>query len=84
MHSKLSFFLSSIYKFFNDEKIFDIILKDLEKISKNSKKKFTLINKPEYFKKNFFAYKRSIHNKNYLKKISNFLFNKFLKKNKLF
>ena len=72
--------LSSIYKFFNDEKIFDIILKDLEKISKNSKKKFTLINKPEYFKKNFFAYKRSIHNKNYLKKISNFLFNKFLKK----
>ena len=45
--------LSDIYNFFNDEKIFNIIYKDLEKISKGSKKKFTLINKPKYFKDRF-------------------------------
>ena len=72
--------LSGIYKFFNDEKIFNIIYKDLEKISKDSKKKFTLINKPKHFKHRFFAYKKSIHNNNYIKKISNFLFKKILKK----
>ena len=72
--------LLNIYKFFNDEKVFNIIYRDLEKISKKSKKKFTLINKPKYFKDSFFVYKKTIHGNNFIKKISNFLFKKFLKK----
>jgi len=72
--------LSDIYNFFNDKEIFDIINNKLDKISKNSKIRFSLLNKPKYFQKKFFPYKKSIHDNNYIKKISDLLFNKFLKK----
>ena len=72
--------LSDLYHFFNNKDIYEDLLNKLEVISEKSKKNFVIKNKPEIFKKNYYEYKRSIHSENLIKKISNYLYIKFLKK----
>ena len=72
--------LSMIYSFFNNEEVFEDLLKKLQKVSELSKNNYKIHNKPTNFKKDFYEYKRSVHNKNYLKRIANFFSNKLFKK----
>ena len=55
--------LSMIYSFFNNEEVFEDLLKKLQEVSELSKNNYKIHNKPTNFKKDFYEYKRSVHNK---------------------
>ena len=71
--------LSEIYNFFNNKAVFENLLAKLEKVSKLSKNNYVIHNKPNYFRKDFYEYKRSVHKNNFIKKISNFITKKIFK-----
>jgi hypothetical protein len=69
--------LSKIYSFFNQKDVYEDLLLKLEKVSLLSENNYFITNKPNKFKANFYAYKRSVHKNNLLKKLLNFVQNKF-------
>ncbi len=72
-------FISDLYNFFNDINQYEYILEKLLKLSKSSKLEFNLSKKPENFNKDYYAYKSTLHNKNFIKMTSNYLGKKFPK-----
>ena len=74
--------LTEIYNFFNQKETYQELLLRLEEVSKMSKKKFIIKNKPQNFKNEFFEYKRSIHQNNILKRLLNFINKKIYKNDK--
>ena len=71
--------LSELYSFFNNKEVFENLLLKLEKVSKSSKNDFKINNKPNHFKNNFYEYKKKVHNKNFFKKILNYVNKKIFK-----
>ena len=71
--------LSEIYNFFNNKDVFENLFLKLEKVSKLSKNNFVIDKMPNNFKKDFYEYKKSIHNKKFLKKFLNFANKKLFK-----
>tara|TARA_B100000795_G_scaffold123085_1_gene91661 strand:- start:450 stop:1250 length:801 start_codon:yes stop_codon:yes gene_type:complete len=68
----------NLYNFFNNEEQYNFLVKELEKVSKNSQNNFIMKNKPNKFKEGLFKYKSSIHGKNIFLKFFNFIKSKII------
>jgi len=70
-------FMNDLYKFFNNEKQYEYWLEKLISLTNESKLKYKLLSRPKNFKEEYSVYKNTLHNKNLIKKISNYVSKKF-------
>ena len=72
-------FFSDLFAFFNDENQYKYLFEKLSAISSNSDLKFEIVDKPDSFKNDYYAYKNTVHKNKISKKIWNFFIKKFPK-----